>query len=42
MSKYAITGAGVSASLDVSLRIVEMLFDAETAAKVAEWIEYRQ
>jgi len=37
-----ITGAGVSASLDVGLKIVEKLLGAESAAKVAEWIEYRQ
>ncbi len=37
-----ITGAGVSASLDVGLKIVERLLGAESAAKVAEWIEYRQ
>lgn len=37
-----ITGAGVSASLDVGLKIVEMLLGAEIAARVAEWIEYRQ
>jgi cyclohexyl-isocyanide hydratase len=35
-----ITGAGVSASLDVGLKIVEKLLGAESAAKVAEWIEY--
>ena len=37
-----ITGAGVSASLDVGLKIVEKMLGAESAAKVAEWIEYRQ
>jgi len=37
-----ITGAGVSASLDVGLKIVEKLLGAESAAKVAEWIEYSQ
>lgn len=37
-----ITGAGVSASLDVGLKIVEKLLGAESAAKVAEWIEYHQ
>ncbi|MFQ6073911.1 MAG: DJ-1/PfpI family protein [Candidatus Bathyarchaeia archaeon] len=37
-----ITGAGVSASLDVGLKIVEKLLGAESATKVAEWIEYRQ
>lgn len=37
-----ITGAGVSASLDVGLKIVEKLLGAESAAKVAEWIEYRR
>ena len=34
-----ITGAGVS-SLDVGMKIVEKLLGAESAAKVAEWIEY--
>ncbi len=37
-----ITGAGVSASLDVGMKIVEKLLGVESAAKVAEWIEYRQ
>lgn len=37
-----ITGAGVSASLDVGMKIIEKLLGAESAAKVAEWIEYRQ
>lgn len=37
-----ITGAGVSASLDVGMKIVERLLGAESAAKVAEWIEYHQ
>ena len=37
-----ITGAGVSASLDVGLKVVEKLLGAESAAKVAEWIEYCQ
>jgi cyclohexyl-isocyanide hydratase len=35
-----ITGAGVAASLDVGLRIVEALLGRESAQKVAEWIEY--
>jgi len=35
-----ITGAGVSSSLDVGMKIVEKLLGAESAAKVAEWIEY--
>jgi len=35
-----ITGAGVSASLDVGLKIIEKLLGAEVAVKVAEWIEY--
>ena len=37
-----ITGAGVSASLDVGMKIVEKLLGAESAVKVAEWIEYRR
>jgi cyclohexyl-isocyanide hydratase len=37
-----ITGAGVTASLDVGLKIVEKLLGAESAAKVAKWIEYSQ
>jgi len=37
-----ITGAGVSASLDVGLKIVEKFLGADSAAKVAEWIEYGQ
>ena len=36
-----ITGAGVAASLDVGLKIVDMLLGKESARKVAEWIEYR-
>lgn len=35
-----ITGAGVSASLDVGLKVIEKLLGAESAANVAEWIEY--
>jgi cyclohexyl-isocyanide hydratase len=35
-----ITGAGVSASLDVGFKIIEKLLGAESAAKVAAWIEY--
>jgi cyclohexyl-isocyanide hydratase len=35
-----ITGVGVSASLDVGLKIIEKLLGAESAAKVAKWIEY--
>lgn len=35
-----ITGAGVTASMDVGLKIVEIFMGQETAAKVAEWIEY--
>lgn len=35
------TGAGVAASLDVGLKIVETLLGKESARKVAEWIEYR-
>lgn len=35
------TGAGVSASIDVGLKIVETFLGPESAAKVAEWIEYR-
>jgi cyclohexyl-isocyanide hydratase len=35
-----ITGAGVSASLDVGLKIIEKLLGSESAARVAEWIEY--
>jgi len=38
---YVITGAGVAASIDVGLKIVEILLGKETAAKVAEWIEYQ-
>jgi len=36
-----ITGAGVSASVDVGLKIIEVVFGRETAAKVAERIEYK-
>jgi len=36
-----ITGAGVSASIDVGLKIVEILLGKKTASKVAERIEYR-
>jgi len=35
-----ITGAGVSASVDVGLKIIEIIMGQETAAKVAEIIEY--
>ena len=35
-----ITGAGVAASLDVGLKIVEILLGKESAVQVAEWIEY--
>jgi cyclohexyl-isocyanide hydratase len=35
-----ITGAGVAASMDVGLKIVEILLGKESARKVAEWIEY--
>jgi len=35
-----LTGAGVSASLDVGLKIVEILLGKQTAAKVAKRIEY--
>jgi len=35
-----ITGAGVAASIDVGLKIVEILLGKETAARVAERIEY--
>jgi len=37
-----ITGAGVSASLDVGLKIVEKFLGSDSATKVAEWIEYGQ
>jgi cyclohexyl-isocyanide hydratase len=37
-----ITGAGVAASLDVGLKIVEILLGKERARNVAEWIEYRK
>jgi cyclohexyl-isocyanide hydratase len=36
-----ITGAGVAASMDVGLKIVEILLGKESARNVAEWIEYR-
>lgn len=36
-----ITGAGVSASVDVGLKIIEIVIGKENAAKVAERIEYR-
>jgi cyclohexyl-isocyanide hydratase len=36
-----ITGAGVAASMDVGLRIVETLLGKGSARNVAEWIEYR-
>jgi cyclohexyl-isocyanide hydratase len=36
-----ITGAGVAASLDVGLRIVETILGMESAHRAAEWIEYR-
>jgi len=35
-----ITGAGVAASLDVGLKIVEILLGKESEMQVAEWIEY--
>jgi cyclohexyl-isocyanide hydratase len=35
-----ITGAGVSASLDVGVRIVKKMLGAESARKICEWIEY--
>ena len=35
-----ITGAGVSASIDLGLKIVEIFLDPESARKVCEWIEY--
>lgn len=37
-----VTGAGVCASLDVGLKITEILLGLDAAAKVAEWIEYPQ
>jgi cyclohexyl-isocyanide hydratase len=37
-----ITGAGVAASLDVGLKIVEILLGKERARNVAEWIEYQK
>lgn len=37
-----ITGAGVSASLDVGMKIVEKILGTQSATKVAEWIEYRK
>jgi len=36
-----ITGAGVTASIDVGLKIAEILLGKETARKVGERIEYR-
>lgn len=36
-----VTGGGVTASIDVGLKIVEILLGKETATKVAERIEYR-
>lgn len=35
-----VTGAGVSASIDVGLKIIEILMGQQTAAKAAELIEY--
>jgi len=35
-----ITGAGVATSLDVGLKIVEILLGKESEMQVAEWIEY--
>ncbi|MCS7365730.1 MAG: DJ-1/PfpI family protein [archaeon GB-1867-035] len=35
-----ITGAGVTASIDVGLKIIETILGKEKAKKVAEWIEY--
>jgi len=37
-----VTGAGVAASMDVGLKIVEILLGKESAKKVAERIEYHQ
>jgi len=36
-----VTGAGVAASIDVGLKIVEIFLGHESARKVSEWIEYR-
>jgi cyclohexyl-isocyanide hydratase len=35
-----VTGAGVAASLDVGLKIVEILLGEKSAKRIAEWIEY--
>jgi len=35
-----ITGAGVSATIDVGLKIVEIVFGTNVVKKVAQWIEY--
>ncbi|MBC7121253.1 MAG: DJ-1/PfpI family protein [Candidatus Methanosuratus sp.] len=35
-----VTGAGISSSLDVGLKLVEMLMGKEAAKAVSEWIEY--
>ncbi len=36
-----VTGAGVTASIDVGLKIVEIFLGSESARRVCEWIEYR-
>jgi len=41
VERNVITGAGVAASIDVGLKIVEILLGKEAAQKVAERIEYR-
>jgi len=41
VDRNVVTGAGVSASLDVGLKIIEILLGGQTALKVADWIEYK-
>jgi len=36
-----LTGAGIAASIDVGLRLVEIFYGNEAAEKVAQWIEYQ-
>jgi len=35
-----VTGAGISATMDVGLKIVEIMMGKESMKKVSEWIEY--
>jgi transcriptional regulator GlxA family with amidase domain len=37
-----ITSAGISAGIDMSLYVVEMMYGKETAQKTVDWMEYRR